>query len=917
MRAEDEELEAGSLKSLSAEDVVKLATLSVVGRALSTSYNLEEGLRAVLEALMTALDAERGFIKLCEPDGEFGLDISVDKSREPWAGSFNYSRTLLFECASKQQPVLMLDAASESASSSAIAIGTRSVMLHPIVGQSRLRGVLYLDSLLKVGRFRENELKLLGIIADMVSVFLERTFNASALVHKSLELESALIELKAVNTLLIGSAEETVYKLSRAAEFRDDEGGEHVQRVSHYCEQIALRMGFTRQAAAEIKVASQLHDVGKVGIPDSILLKPGRYTEYEREVMKQHTVIGAKILRGSSSPIIRLAEEVALTHHEKWNGTGYPRGLAGDKIPLSGRIVAVADVFDALTTERRYKTAWTVERALELVAKEAGSHFDPQVARVFLELRDKVTEIRDRFQPPPQVEPEEETPADIVLQTRAEGRDWVEPLRKAVELLARGEMLPEKVRGEALHSSRRLTSLLGSLGEGIEAIRRLEGHFRRHDLIPEQAPRLAALLADVERAISEERTEEVTGTGTILLVEPDPQQRESLVIEALNRGLTVIEAKDVASARRAIQVRSPEMIIVEVAQPEGEEFLTWLRLELPLVPLVVLSSEGGFSTRLEVARRGGAIYLQKPLPASTVFDEIEERVGREGDETCNVLALDDDKLILKVITRVVGARGFKVNAISDPLQLWATLAENTPDILLLDLEMPTVNGFDICKVLRSDPHYGHLPIIVLTGHEDNETYQQALEAGADDVICKPLDPSRLVSRIRSRLHRDIALRKSAARDPLTGLMDVRAALRTASHLFALAVRSAAPFSLCVLRVNRFEELVQARGWSKATEVLRLVALVLERRSRTEDLVVHYRDNCFLLGLYGSPREATQKLVESLNARLEQEDFQMPKDEFPVRCTAFTASYPEDGTHLNELLDKVNAVLDVDAVKVAT
>ena len=145
----------------------------------------------------------------------------------------------------------------------------------------------------------------------------------------------------------------------------------------------------------------------------------------------------------------------------------------------------------------------------------------------------------------------------------------------------------------------------------------------------------------------------------------------------------------------------------------------------------------------------------------------------------------------------------------------------------------------------------------LTGHEDSETYHQALEAGADDSFDKPLEPGRLISRIRSRLNRDGALRHSAARDPLTGLMDV-APPAYGQHLFALAVRNNAVFSLCVLRLERFQELIAEKGLSKANEVLRLVALVLKRRARTEDIVVHYRNHCFLLAstvLRGWPRSS--------------------------------------------------------------
>ena len=896
----------GTLRSLSVEEVAKLATLSVVSRALHTSQDPDEGLRSVLEAVMAALRADRGFIRLLGPDGEFAPEIAIDYSALPPRTQFVYSATLFEECLEGRNPVLMLDVEG-SVSSSIIQTGVRSVMLYPMQNQGQLVGVLYLDSLVKAGRFGERDLELLGIIADMVGVFVERSRASTALVTKSKQLQLTLAELQNANQLLVDSAHETIYKLSRAAEFRDDEGGEHLQRVSQYCEAVALQMGFTPEIAARIKMASLLHDVGKVGIPDSILLKPGRYTEYEREVMKQHTVMGAKILAGSSSPIIRLAEQMALTHHEKWNGTGYPRALAGSQIPLAGRIVAIADVFDALTTERRYKAAWTIERALELIVQESGSHFDPTVSTAFLAIKARIAEIRERHRTA-LPEPVEETEAEtgLALETRAQGRELIPPLRQAVETLARGA-LPIEMRGEALKSVRRLQALLGSLGAGLETLRRLEAHFKKPDLAPEQAARVAELLADVEVALSEDLAP-LSGAGlhTILLIDPDPGLRETLAVEASNRGMIVVETGDVAAARRAIALRPPELVILEVAQPGADDFLDWFRLEHTAIPLVVLSSEGGFSRRLEVARRGGEIYLHKPLPASAVMDEIAERLGRQGDQACKVLCLDDDRVTLKAIEHILATRGFEVQALSDPLQLWAALSESVPDVLLLDLEMPTVSGFEICRVLRSDPRRAHLPIIVLTGHEDNDTYQRALEAGADDVLCKPLQPHRLVSRIYSRLGRDTALRQFSWRDPLTGLMGIRTALRSASHLFAVAVRTGAPFSICALKLERFGELLQKYGRTRARDLLRQVAQMLEQRTRTDDILAHYREDCFLLCLYGSPSESTKKLIDSFNARLAQHDFGMPDTQ--VCFTLFMACHPEDGTHLNELLKKVDSVL---------
>jgi len=176
---------------------------------------------------------------------------------------------------------------------------------------------------------------------------------------------------------------EILVRLARAAEYRDDDTGEHTWRVGRISALIAQHMGLADKKVKLILHAARLHDVGKIAIPDGILLKPARLTSEEFETMKTHTTLGAEILSGGSSPLLQMAETIALTHHEKWNGTGYPGGLMGDLIPIEGRIVSVADVFDALTHDRPYKTAWPVEKAMDEIESQTGKQFDPDVVEVF------------------------------------------------------------------------------------------------------------------------------------------------------------------------------------------------------------------------------------------------------------------------------------------------------------------------------------------------------------------------------------------------------------------------------------------------------------------------------------------------------------------------------------------------------
>lgn len=190
---------------------------------------------------------------------------------------------------------------------------------------------------------------------------------------------------------------EIIQRLMLAAEFRDDQAGDHLTRVAGCAIAIAEGLGLSEVAANDIALASTMHDIGKIGIPDSILLKNGPLTREEREEMQRHAERGYRMLHDSPSRLLQLASEIALTHHERWDGTGYPRGLVGDEIPLSGRIIAVADVFDALISERVYKSAWPPEKARDYLVEHRGSHFDPACVDAFLSRwEDIVGLMRDR-----------------------------------------------------------------------------------------------------------------------------------------------------------------------------------------------------------------------------------------------------------------------------------------------------------------------------------------------------------------------------------------------------------------------------------------------------------------------------------------------------------------------------------------
>ncbi len=204
-------------------------------------------------------------------------------------------------------------------------------------------------------------------------------------------------EVRRVTQDIIEKERDAIFRLSRAAEYRSPETGLHVMRVALYSRELAKKIDLPSEVQELIFVASSMHDIGKVGTPDKILYKSDKLDQYEFALMKLHTLTGYEIMQNSTSRIMQMAADIALGHHEKFDGTGYPKGLKGESIPLSARICAIADVFDALTSERAYKKAWSVEEALEEVDKQSGKHFDPFLVQNFKMLMPEITKIRQQY----------------------------------------------------------------------------------------------------------------------------------------------------------------------------------------------------------------------------------------------------------------------------------------------------------------------------------------------------------------------------------------------------------------------------------------------------------------------------------------------------------------------------------------
>ncbi len=328
-----------------------------------------------LKVLGTILMEEGYEVSLAE-NGEEALFEAVNNPPDlilmdvmmPVMNGFEATRRLKSNDKTSDIPVIFITAVNEEADEAeGFGIGAADYITKPIKGpvvRARVKAHLALHNR---KRLLEQEVR-------------ERT---EELRRKNIELEQTRFEI--------------IKRLGKAAEFKDNETGNHIIRMSRISSIIAEGMGLEKPVCDLVLNASPMHDIGKIGIPDSILLKKGKLDPEEWKIMQSHVKLGAEILEGNNSELLNTAVEIALTHHEKWDGSGYPKGLRGEEIPLMGRICAIADVFDALTSSRPYKDAWPVDKALELIKEERGKHFQPDLVDIFFSKLKDITDISHQY----------------------------------------------------------------------------------------------------------------------------------------------------------------------------------------------------------------------------------------------------------------------------------------------------------------------------------------------------------------------------------------------------------------------------------------------------------------------------------------------------------------------------------------
>ena len=354
----------------------QLSALMGVGNMINSSLGKEQVLEEVMDSLIALMHAERGFLMLRRRDGELIPVIArgiahinlVEKE-------FAFSRTIVRRVADSCEPVLTTNAQEDPRFVDQVSIAAhqlRSIICAPLKIKDQLIGVIYVDNRARTGIFRESDLELVSAFANQAAVAIDNADLFDRLQRSNRELEKAY--------------QATLEGWVRALDLRDKETEGHTQRVTVLTERLARSMGVEGDALEHIRRGALLHDIGKMGIPDSILLKPSELTEDERALVRQHPVYAYHML----SPIefLRPALDIPYCHHEKWDGSGYPRGLKGMEIPFAARVFPVIDVWDALVSDRPYRKALPHDEVRQRIKADAGKHFDPNVVKAFLDLDD-------------------------------------------------------------------------------------------------------------------------------------------------------------------------------------------------------------------------------------------------------------------------------------------------------------------------------------------------------------------------------------------------------------------------------------------------------------------------------------------------------------------------------------------------
>jgi diguanylate cyclase (GGDEF)-like protein len=427
------------------------------------------------------------------------------------------------------------------------------------------------------------------------------------------------------------------------------------------------------------------------------------------------------------------------------------------------------------------------------------------------------------------------------------------------------------------------------------------------------SPAVVSHATEIEGVIPAAPSDVDTEHAHVLVVEDDRDLADRLATEAVARGMRAEVASSPEIARELIGEELPDVVLLDLAFPNGSDdgiaLLKELGRQVPPVPVLVLTASDTFLDRVQVASLGGRGFLQKTLPAPEVLDAVTRLFQQLRTSESRVLAVDDDPVILASLRSLLVPQGIQLTTLDDPLRFWDTLEQATPDLLMLDLDMPRLSGIELCRVVRNDARWSALPVLFLTQNSDPDTVRRVFAAGADDFVGKPIVGPELLTKITNRLERTLLYRSMAEIDPMTGVSNRRKSTQTLRQFLRLAERHKQPLSIALLDVDHFKQINDRFGHGTGDAVLQQLGTLLMRTFRSEDVVARWGGEEFLVGMYGMTRvDGVQRLTDLLET-LRHESLAGPRGErIRLSFSAGVAQFPDDGTDVQSLYRAADAAL---------
>lgn len=527
--------------------------------------------------------------------------------------------------------------------------------------------------------------------------------------------------------------------------------------------------------------------------------------------------------------------------------------------------------------------------------------------------------------------------AKIWQQTKGVSFDRVAILEQALQALEVG-CLDDDLCQKAEQSAHKLLGSLGTFGfvesaqiagqleklfgsmstleqTPIHKIRQLVVTLQQQLTASEQLPEIRSTTDSTNGDRSETQLTETpinSDLPLLLIVDGDQELTQQLALAAAQWKFRTSIAPDLTTAREQIRQNRPDVVLLDLSLHTGESGLALLEEMAAYrsqIPVLVFTERDCFIDRVRVARLGGQMFLQKPTNVSEVMKAVSLILKQSHKGAAKILTVDDDPQIRLVLKALLEPWGLQVTSLEDPTQFWEVLKTSQPDLVMLDVQMPEIDGIELCQAIRSDPQWSWLPVLFLTGRTDAETMYRVFEVGADDYISKPIVAAELVNRILNRLERTRLLRSQVEIDPITGVTNRQQGTQELEKLLELAKHTSQPVCLAVLDVDQLDQVNLHYGYAGGEKALRQVGQLLKQKLRQEDVVIRWGGAEFMVGMYGMTQtDGVEWLAEILETLRSLSILAPSGESFRTSFSAGVVQYPVDGVDLQMLYRTADTVL---------